>query len=312
MPNEQQILKLIRQLIPDSKKYLFDDAATIENGYTITTDSLVENTHFTLKHYKPYEIGWKALAINLSDIASMGARPLYALISLSLPKTIKLNWIKGFYKGLNSCAKKYKTQIIGGNLARSKEINITVTLIGKTFTKNIGKRSNAKEGDLIFVTGTFGDSACGFLLLGSKKKGNKLVNHLIKVHKMPIPEISLGQKITKLTKRVALMDASDGFADCLIQIAKESKVKIIVEEDKIPISLASKIAAKKLNASLLNLALYGGEDYKLVGTASKDDCKQFKNIKIIGEIIKGNGAFLKQKNNKIVKLDMKKAFAHFN
>ena len=293
MPTEQEILKVIREITPNSKKYLFDDAAIIKNNLIVTTDTLVENTHFTLKKYKPEEIGWKALAVNLSDIAAMGGKPLYALVSLSLPKNIKINWIKDFYKGLISCAKKYKTQIIGGNLAKSREINITITVIGKTVVKTprrgVSTRSNAKPGDLVFTTGTFGHAA-----------------------KKPIPQIFLGQKIVGacLKHAPALMDASDGLADCLIQIAEQSKVQIIVEEDKIPVSEA----VKKLNKDYLHLALYGGEDYQLVGTASINDCKKLKKIKgikIIGKVQNGKGVFLKQRNGSINIVNTNRSFQHF-
>lgn len=281
MSTEQQILNLIRNMIPDSQRYLYDDAAIVEDNLILTTDALVEHTHFTLKSYTPEEIGWKALAVNLSDIAAMGGKPLYALISLSCPKNIKLNWIKEFCTGLLKCAKKYKTKIIGGNLSKSKEIVIVITIIGKTISKNIGKRKNAREGDSVFVTGKLGDK---------------------KTWKKPVPQIEKGQKIVKLTKRVALMDSSDGLADCLIQISDQSKVKIIIDENKIP-------AAKSLKDTL-----YAGEDYQLAGTASKSDCKKLlknKIIKIIGEVLKGKNAFLKQKNSRLVKLDMKKSYEHF-
>ena len=285
MPSEQQILNLIRKMIPKSRKYLHDDAAIIEKNLIVTTDTLVENTHFTLKDYTPEEIGWKALAGNLSDIAAMGGKPLYALVSLSLPKNTKIKWIQDLYKGILSCAKKYKTQIVGGNLTKSKEINITITVIGKAVVKmprqGVSTRSNAKPGDIVFVTGTFGNAL-----------------------KKPIPQIALGQKIVGacLKHAPALMDSSDGLADCLIQIANESKVKIVVEESKIPF------------VKNINLALYKGEDYELVGTASVNDCKKLskiKQIKIIGKVLKGKGAYLKQNDNKLVKLDMKRAFRHF-
>lgn len=281
MPTEQQILKLIQEITPNSKKYLHDDAAVIEKNLVVTTDTLVENTHFTLKNYTPEEIGYKALIVNLSDIAAMGAKPLYALVSLSLPKTIKLSWIKRLYKGINNCAEKYKTQIIGGNLTGSKEINITIAVIGKLVSQKIAKRSNAKSGDFVFVTGVFG--------YASKK---------------PIPQIKVGQKIVKLAKQVALMDSSDGLADCLIQIANESNAKIIIDEDKIPVKKSS-----------LNLALYGGEDYQLVGTASVNDCKKLKKLKeisIIGRVEKGESAYLRQNKGRLVKLSMKKVFKHFS
>jgi len=170
---------------------------------------------------------------------------------------------------------------VGGNLARGNEINITITIVGKTLSKKIGKRSNAKSGDLVFVTGIFGNSI-----------------------KKPMPQVELGQEIVRLTKRVALMDSSDGLADCLIQIANESRVKMVIDEEKIP---------KQRN--LLNLALYSGEDYQLVGTASVNDCKKLKKINgisIIGRVEKGNGSYLKQTSSRLVKLDMKKSFRHFS
>jgi len=253
MPTEQEILNLIRKITPDSKKYLHDDAAIIENNLVLTTDTLVENTHFTLKTYTPEEIGWKALAVNLSDIAAMGGKPLYALVSLSLPGKISLQWIKNLYKGINSCAKKYKTKIIGGNLARSIEINITIMVIGKVRAGLApALRSNAKPGDLVFATGTFGDSALGFNVIARRLKEltkqsrpglHKMIGIassgkalLAMTHKKPIPQIEKGVKIAKSCKRVALMDTSDGLANCLIQIANESKVKIILDEEKIPLS----------------------------------------------------------------------------
>ena len=317
MPSEQEILKLIRKLTPNSKSFLFDDAAIIEKNLVVTTDTLVENTHFTLKTYKPKEIGYKAIAVNLSDIAAMGAKPLYALISLSLPTSIKLPWIQDLYKGFINCSKKYKIQIIGGNLTRSKEINISITLIGKALSKNIAKRSNAKPGDIVFVTGVFGDSACGLLLLNNHKLKNTHISStisspLIKNHKLPNPQIKLGQKIVQCSKRVALMDASDGLADCLLQISRESNVKIIIDEDKIPISSNTKLAGQYLNKDPLDLALYGGEDYQLVGTMNLDDIRRIKTLKIVGTVFQGQGSFIHKRNGAVIKINPNKAFKHFN
>lgn len=314
MPSEQQILKEIRKVIPNSKKYLFDDCALIEKDLVITSDTIVENIHFDLKNYKPKEIGWKALAINLSDIASMGGKPLYALVSLSLPKNIGLNFIKELYKGIQSCAKKYNTQIIGGNLTSSKEISITITLIGKT--KNPALRKNAEPGDLVFCTGTFGDAAVGYLLLNSSPALRFSHSPLLFLSsiKTPIPQIDLGHKITRSCNRVSMMDASDGLADCLIQISNQSNVKIIADENKIPTSKELISICKTLKKDPLMLSLYGGEDYQLVGTISKNDykkIKKLKSLKIIGEVVKGKSAFLKQKNSKLVKLSLNKSFKHF-
>lgn len=327
MSREQQFLKQIREVIPNSKKYLFDDCATIEKDLVITSDTIVQDIHFDLRNYKPKEIGWKAMAVNLSDIASMGAKPLYAMVSLSLPKNIDLKFIKELYKGIQVCAKKYKTQIIGGNLTNSKEISITITLVGKT--NNPALRKNAKPGDLVFSTGIFGDAAAGYLILSEPRNASRDLRKrkeydsqiadrrsiFLKSIKTPTPQIDLGQKLTRSCKRVSMMDASDGLADCLIQISNQSSVKIIVDENKIPISKEFISTCKTLKKDPLMLSLYGGEDYQLVGTISQKDYKKIKNLKelkIIGKVVKGKSAFLKQKNNKLVRLSMNKSFKHFN
>lgn len=313
MSKEQQILKEIRKVIPNSKKYLFDDCALIEKNLVITSDTIVQDIHFNLKNYKPKEIGWKALAVNLSDIASMGGEPLYAMVSLSLPKKIDLKFIKELYSGIQTCAKKYKTQIIGGNLTNAKEISITITLIGKS--KNPALRKNAKPGDLVFCTGTFGDAAAGYLILKSNTGTCHGKHLLVKTLKMPIPQIEIGQKISKSCKSPCMMDASDGLADCLIQISNQSNVKIIVDENKIPTSKDLKSVCKTIKKDPLMLSLYGGEDYQLVGTISKKDYKKIKyvkELKIIGEVVKGKSAFLKQKNSKLSKIDYGLCYKHFN
>ncbi len=331
MSKEQEILQEIRKVIPNSRKYLFDDCALIEKDLIITSDTIVENIHFDLKNYKPDEIGWKAMAVNLSDIASMGGKPLYSLVSLSLPKKVNLKFIKELYKGIQFCAKKYKTQIIGGNLTSGKEISLTITLIGKV--KNPALRNNARSGDLVFCTGNFGSAAAGYSVIASKAKrshkapsankdcfvasapqNSKSILKFLKSLKTPIPQIEIGQKFVSICKRVCMMDASDGLADCLIQMSDQSNVKITVDENKIPLSNELKSICKSLKKDPLLLSLYGGEDYQLVGTISKNDYKKIKNlknIKIIGEVRKGKNAFLKQKNNKLVKLSMKKIYAHF-
>lgn len=307
MPSEKEILQIIKTMLPKSKKHLSDDAAILSFGkkqLVFTTDTIVEDTHFRLKTYKPEEIGWKALAINLSDIAAMGGNPLYALVSISTPKNISTTWIKNLYSGINNCAKKYKTGIIGGNLTKSKQISISITLIGELVKNKAGLRTNAKPNDVVFATGRFGESAEGLLLLSKNKAPwNKkaIERKLINKHKKPIPRIKEGQNIISSSNRVALMDASDGLADCLIQIAKESKVRIEVAENKIP----------KHKNTPLERALYGGEDYELVGTCSEKDARSINGINIIGRVYKGSGAYIELEKGRKLKFKEEKVFKHF-
>lgn len=313
MISEQEVLKIIKKIIPKSNHYLKDDVAIINlNGKKIiyTTDTITENTHFTLKSYKPDEIGYKAMSVNLSDIASVGGTPKYALVALSIPKNLSGSFIQELYTGIQNCAKRFKTQIIGGNISRSKELSITITLIGEV-NKNTGLRSNAKAGDIVFVSGNFGDSSAGLYCLNKKITDYHL---LLEKQKLPEPKVNLGKKISSLISKFSLMDASDGLADCLIQIARESKVKVTIFEESIPISKELISFCKRYKFNPLNFALYGGEDYELVGTTNKNNFNKLKKsiqIKAIGVVTSGNSAYLKQKNNKLVKLNIRKSYQHF-
>lgn len=311
MSREYKILNYIRSLVRNPNKYLFDDCAVFgngDNGYCVTTDTVVEGVHFfyniranSLLNYSPLEIGWKSLAVNLSDIASMGAKPLYVLVALSVPKQCSDNFVKNLYLGIVQCAKKYNAQIIGGNITSSKELSITITVIGQN-QKIIAKRKNAKVNDVVFMCGSHGLAGLAYkqLIMGSQKINKKILRKL----KMPEPQVREGKRIVSLCKRVAMMDSSDGLGDCLVQISKQSKVKIIVDESEVCLK-------NKLDS--LEMVLYSGEDYGLVGTVSNTDWKKInriKGVKKIGLVEKGSGAYVRMRNSRLVKIDKMKIFQH--
>ena len=166
----------------DIVKGIGDDTAVIKFNkkyyLLLTTDALIEDDHFNLRWFNAEQIGSKAIESNVSDIASMGGFPKYALISLILPKNTNVDFVDKLFDGINKTAKKYKTSIIGGNLTNGKNISITINMVGFVEKKNLCLRSNAKINDLILVTGNLGASRAGLELLRSKKTG-KSINYYL-------------------------------------------------------------------------------------------------------------------------------------
>jgi thiamine-monophosphate kinase len=250
---EQDLIKIIKQRCQSSQAYIGDDCAVVDltqGKYLFCLDNFTEGTHYSEEYFSPEDIGWKALAVNLSDIAAHAGDPLYILVGLSLNKAIpdKPRWVEDFYKGLHDCAGKFgNAQVIGGDISAShSHTSISVTVIGKALPQNF-LRSSAKPGDKICVTGKFGNSA-NFLA------GNQFDASNIRYHLRPEPRIQAAKELSKLNERGALMDASDGLVATLIEIAEQSGVNLEIDTALIP----------KDKFVTLSEALYGGEDYELV------------------------------------------------
>ena len=286
-----------------------DDTAVLKydkNNYLLfTTDMLVENDHFSLKYSKPEQIGMKAIEQNVSDIASMGGLPKYAVVSLALPSNIDVEFVDRLYNGINKKSKKYKISIVGGNITHSKEIVVNVALLGFVEKKYLALRSGAKVNDLIFCSGNVGSSSMGLELLRCNFKGKSIKKHL-----EPQSRLDLARKLVKVGIN-SMIDISDGVASEVKHICKQSNVGAIIYADKIPISKNTLNDAKKLNKNPLNFALYGGEDFELVFTAPKNKLQQLKkfNVKVIGEIVDKKNGIKLIKNNK--KVNLQSGFDHF-
>ena len=289
MNKEFKFLKIINNTLSHSE-YIGDDCAYLKKeNLTITADALIEDVHFSKKYMTAKEIGKKALIVNISDILASGAKPKYALVTIS--GKLDENFITNFYEGINEIADKYKVKIIGGDLTSGEKISISVTLIADSCGRRISSRKNAKEKYIIAVCGEFGSSAEGLKCL----KANIRNNYFTEYHKMPKLYPKISTNIAKKTLHpYAMMDSSDGLVDCLYQISKQSKVKINVEYDKIPKKTKNK-----------DFVLYGGEDYCLVAALNENDFKKIKGLKKIGTCSFGEGVFID--NQKIEY----KGFKHF-
>lgn len=246
-----------------------DDAAVYQakSDYLeiVCADTMVEGVHFLKDVSSPKDIGFKAVAVNISDVAAMGGTPKYYLVTIAAPKSWSEEELVELYTGMNEIAEVYHMDLIGGDtVSTSDKLVITVTVIGEVKRNRQRLRRDARPGDVVFVTGTIGDSAAGLQILlenlSVKDEMDRLF--LINRHKRPTPQVETGQILSSID-RVSLNDISDGLASELNELCEASCVKMVIEKDKIPLS----DSIRSLDSNQLDeWILYGGEDFELVGT----------------------------------------------
>ena len=260
-----------------------DDSALLtpppQQQLVICADTSVAGRHFPLDTH-PHAIGWKSVAVNLSDIAAMGAKPHSILLALSLPQ-IDHHWLKDFSQGLYDCCDQFGVSLIGGDTTQSPHLTITVTALGWIETGQAVTRAGAQVGDLICVSGTVGDAAFALQHMG---------HPLQKRLDYPTPRCQLGQQLKGLAS--SMIDVSDGLAQDLGHILKASGVGAVLQLDQLPVSLD---IAKLEQEKKWQLALAGGDDYELCFTISPQNYhllaqqKLDVNLTIIGQITKNLG-----------------------
>lgn len=232
-----------------------------------TTDTLVQDVHFSLETATWEELGWKALAVNISDVAAMGGVSRYALVTLALPGDLLVEAIDRLYDGLLEAAGAYGVAIVGGDIVTAPCIVITVALWGSLEGEKLLTRSAAQPGDQIAVTGFMGDSAGGLAMMQAKMRPGKEVEaYLRRVHYRPRPRAAEGPLLARLGVKAAI-DISDGLVADLGHVCQASGVVAQVYTDKIPLSSQLREA---FGDRALSLALFGGEDYELLFTAPRD------------------------------------------
>jgi thiamine-monophosphate kinase len=276
-----------------------DDSAVIlpkDSHLLLTTDMMVEDVHFDLSWTTPFQLGFKLVSVNVSDIFAMGGEPKFLLLNFSAGKDATLVFFTRFFDGIEMAMKKYRISLIGGDISASEKVVLSATVMG--YAGKYLSRKGARAGDRIYITGHIGDAACGLGLMKIVRK--KVAIELGKKHKFPLPWDIVSPLIERhlmptardphgfKKKASAMIDISDGLMIDLSRLCMESKVGALVYADKIPLSDELKKAARYLGLSPLDLALGGGEDYELLFTAPAG-----KNVKgyCIGEIIR-TGLFL--------------------
>ena len=259
-----------------------DDCAVLPINHkyanVVTTDMLVENVHFIRSKITPFELGYKTLAVNLSDVAAMGAKPIASFLSIAIPPSIDVEYLDKFFEGYNSLCKKYDVSLLGGDTTRSENnLILNVTVIGRIYQNKARLRCMAKSGDIICVTGYLGDSAGGLKVLLENIPLSENEEYLIKCHNIPEPCVNEGIWLANQKGVNAMIDISDGIVSDLKHILKASKKSAIVDIQKIPISKQLKIVANNNHFNIIEFATSGGEDYQLLFTINEKDFTKISN-----------------------------------
>lgn len=271
-----------------------DDAAVLRpragEDLVVSTDTLVENVHFRLRNQSPVTLGKRALRVNLSDLAAMGARSLGFTLALSAPKTLPLRVVDGLMRGLLADAAGHGCPLVGGNLARSREVQLAVTVFGAVPRGRALRRDAARAGDRVFVTGTLGGAACA--LARSERAGSPL-RHL------PVPRLAAGRALARRKDVGACIDLSDGLGSDLAHVLRASGVAAEIEADALPAPRGFTRACEREGLDPLHAMTCAGEDYELLFTLRPGASKGVSEkrlasqlgvvVREIGRIVEGSG-----------------------
>lgn len=260
----------LQQALPAGVEGIGDDCALMPSheGFSLlaTTDLLIENTHFIRTKISAEDLGYKALAVNLSDIAAMGGQPLYAFLSLGLPSETSVEWADQFFAGFKSLADPTHVLVLGGDTTRSSLLVINVLLIGNIETAAIKRRSAARPHDLICCTGYLGDSGGGLQVLLQDLPLDEHAPALVQAHHRPRPHLAEGAWLAKQPGVHAMMDISDGIDSDMRHIMEASHCGAHIQVESLPISANLRHMCQQRGWSAEDMALTAGEDYCLLLT----------------------------------------------
>lgn len=269
------------EVCPESiVKGIGDDAAVFRTDHgkvtLLTTDLLVERIHFIKEGMSGFELGYKSLAVNLSDIAAMGGTAEHAFVSIAVPENCKIEWIEQIYDGMKALGKKYAVNILGGDTTGSKkDLVINVAVVGSAQEKEILYRSGARPGDILCTTGYIGDSRAGLdLILKQALIDEPHMSVLKKAHVLPEPHLKEGRFLAETGKVHSAIDISDGLSSDLKHLTDESGVGAVIFSDKLPISKDLKFFCESCDIDPVQFALAGGEDYVLLCAVDRNACEK--------------------------------------
>ena len=284
-----------------------DDAAVLrvskDRLLLLTCDMMVEGVHFRREWATPQQIGWKAMAANLSDIAAMGGDPGFAVASVAAPGDVSREMAEGIAQGLIECAARYGASLVGGDLVGSPgPLVVDVALTGWASEGLVLRRSGARAGDVVLVSGPLGASAAGLAALrqGLSAEDERIAT-AVTAHLTPVPRLAEARAIAATRLATAMMDLSDGLATDLPRLCAESGVGALLRADQVPVHAACRATAGLLNLDPLELAITGGEDYELLLTCPPEAVGEIQQavrvasgapLTVIGEVAGGDEAAL--------------------
>ena len=296
-----RIAEVVGQASDDVVVGIGDDAAVVrtrDNKYLIATcDIQVEGVHFLREKITPHQLGRKAVAINVSDIASMGGLPKQLWVSLVLPQDTAVEYVDALYEGMMEETGHCGADIVGGNIARSPSgLVVDTFLLGEVEPEYLLLRSGAKVGDLVLVTGHVGDSAAGLALVLNPEANceRKHADRVLQAHLTPVPRLEEGRVIAESGIATAMIDVSDGTLADLGHICERSEVGARIWAEHLPLSDAARAVAEAVGKDPLEWALSGGEDYELLFTAPAGRAEELATlvheetgtpVSVIGKIV---------------------------
>lgn len=318
---ERAVIELARKICRRGRRVkvgIGDDAAVLDiDGADLvaTTDMLVAETHFP-PGTTPEQMARKAVVSNLSDLAAMGAEPLAVLFSVALPRDTEMSYVKRILKAMDSVAAEYGTYLVGGDLDESGGIILSGFALGLVRGGKLLKRSGAKVGDLVAVTGELGGSSAGLKILSDKIPKDDFLD-LVRAQLEPRARLKEGLVLSKSGKVNSAIDLSDGLASNLWQLSEESGIKITIERESLPENPLVKNFSKKHGLDPDDFVLYGGEDFELVFTLKPENWEEVRrglekvgcNATVIGRVEKGKGVNIEE-NMKVRELP-DRGYEHF-
>lgn len=291
--NEAQLVARVRELFSPR---IGDDAAVVD-GQVFTTDLLIEDVDFT-RAIPLRSIARKSLAVNLSDLAAMGAAPAYALLSLGLPPWA-LEGADEMLVAYAEAAGQYGIEIIGGDFSRAEKLTISVTAIGRIVTRPL-LRSGARADDRVYVSRPIGGSAAGLTLLGRDVQAyaqREFIESAIRRQVDPEPELALGVALARIDEVTACIDISDGLSSDLHHLCDASQCGAEIEKERIPVFPDLLAYGAKLGINVKDAVLHGGEEYALLFTSSLRESdlstRLGRPVYAIGRITSGRAVILK-------------------
>ncbi|AGA76385.1 thiamine-phosphate kinase [Echinicola vietnamensis] len=313
----------------DTLKGIGDDAAVLDAGdkvKVVTTDLLLEGVHFDLSYAPLHHLGFKAVAVNISDIAAMNAIPKQITVSIALSNRFAVEAVEALYAGINAAAEHYNIDVVGGDTTSSRSgLVISITAIGEVEKGKEVYRSGAKENDIVCVTGDLGGALMGLQVLEREKEvfmANPNMQPQLEKYTLvtgrqlkPDARMDIIHELRELgVVPTAMLDVSDGLASELFHICKQSKVGVTIYEDKLPIDKQTYDTAVEFNIDPITCVLNGGEDYELVFTIDQNDFSKLEkhpDVHFIGHITKAeSGKFMVTKSETAVELKAQ-GWVHF-
>jgi thiamine-monophosphate kinase len=286
MSKELAIIETIAQLLPNREMLGDDVYVDPASGWVFTTDMLVEHRHFSLDTSTPADLGWKACAVNLSDLASVGASPRFLMVGLGLPQALGTEFVREFYEAFQSLATQHGATLIGGDTVGARDLTLGITAIGQMEKgRTAGTRNQAQPGDYILTTGVSGLSAVGLAALQTGEA--ETYPESVAAHRRPIPLVTEGQQLAGRFARYAMMDTSDGLADALLKVAQQSRVRLVVQQGALAIHPELTHWARATGTDPLQPLLYGGEDFQLLATVPELDDAILSAFQVIGRVEAG-------------------------